>query len=138
MPRGLGRGRRRHTLNAEVNIINLVDVVLVLLIIFMIAAPMMQNGIDVNLPKANARPVTLTTSDLEVAVLPGGDVRVGGERMTAARFREQLPLLVAARDIKKIFLRGDGAVTLNQLAPIQSAITQTGLPSAQIFDPETR
>ncbi len=138
MSRGFGRRRRRHTLNAEVNIINLVDVVLVLLIIFMIAAPMMQNGIDINLPKANARPVTLTTSDLEVAVLPGGDVRVDGTRMTAARFREQLPLLVAARDIKKIFLRGDGAVTLNQLAPIQSAITLTGLPSAQIFDPETR
>ena len=54
MPR---RRRDRVELNAEINVVNLIDVMLLLLVIFMITAPMMQGGVDIALPKAEARPL---------------------------------------------------------------------------------
>ena len=52
-----GRGRDRLTLNAEINVVSLIDVMMLLMIIFMITAPMMQGGVDISLPKAQSRPL---------------------------------------------------------------------------------
>ena len=51
------RGRDRLALNAEINVVSLIDVMMLLMIIFMITAPMMQGGVDISLPKAEARPL---------------------------------------------------------------------------------
>ena len=61
------RGRDRLVLNAEINVVSLIDVMMLLMIIFMITAPMMQGGVDISLPKAQARPLE-SKSGLTVTV----------------------------------------------------------------------
>ncbi|MDE3128015.1 MAG: biopolymer transporter ExbD, partial [Gemmatimonadota bacterium] len=56
------RRHRRLELNADINVVSLIDVMLLLLVIFMITAPMMQGGVDITLPQAEARPITSKSS----------------------------------------------------------------------------
>ena len=78
----MARHRRRELpLNAEINVVNLIDVMLLLLVIFMITAPMMQGGVDVALPKADARPLE-AKSGLVVSVDRSGAVFVDETKMT--------------------------------------------------------
>ena len=80
--RGIGAGGH---LNAEVNIINLVDVMLVLLVIFMVTAPIMQSGIKVDLPKMDAPPAT-NPEALVITVKKDGGVAIGEKPMTLKAF----------------------------------------------------
>jgi biopolymer transport protein TolR len=70
------RRRDRVELNAEINVVNLIDVMLLLLVIFMITAPMMQGGVDIALPRAEARPLE-SKGGLVVTVTRAGEVLVG-------------------------------------------------------------
>ena len=117
------RGRRVSTSLAEINVIPLVDVMLVLLIIFMVAAPMLQRGIEVNLPVARASPRSSTSSGLRdrAASLPQGPARAisarkairldGAGRADAAGDAD-------ARPTSEVFLRGDGGVQLQELIEV--------------------
>src|ERR1041385_7125147 len=80
--------RRRHVfeLNADVNVVSLIDVMLLLLVIFMITAPMMQGGVDIALPKAEARPLE-SKGGLVVTVTRAGEILVGDTRMSLPEFR---------------------------------------------------
>src|ERR1043165_5973320 len=80
------RRRERFALNADVNVVSLIDVMLLLLVIFMITAPMMQGGVDLSLPKAEAKPLE-SKSGLVVSVNRGGEIRLGEEKMTLSEFR---------------------------------------------------
>ena len=68
-----GRGRDRLVLNAEINVVSLIDVMMLLMIIFMITAPMMQGGVDISLPKAQARPLE-SKSGLSVTIDRSGAI----------------------------------------------------------------
>lgn len=138
MAGGLNRGRQRRKLNAEVNIINLVDVVLVLLIIFMVTAPMMQSGIDVRLPKAVAQPLNATSHDLLVQGLADGGIKVNGRVLTLREFEDELPRLISAGNVTKIVYAGDGKLNNDGQAPIIAAISKAGLPIGWIFDPRVK
>lgn len=97
------RGRRRsHTVDAEVRLTNLIDVAFVLLIIFMITAPILQGGIDVQLPEADAVPIEAADA-LVISVAADGKIFVNRTETTL----EELPALV------KAYSRGDLPITLN-------------------------
>ena len=70
------RRRHRFDLNADVNVVSLIDVMLLLLVIFMITAPMMQGGLDITLPTAQAKPLESKTG-LSISVNRSGEVFVG-------------------------------------------------------------
>ena len=75
------RRRERAPLNADINVVSLIDVMMLLMIIFMLTAPMMQGGVDVALPRAAARPLTTRSG---VTVTLARDVRASGHRRPRA------------------------------------------------------
>ena len=139
---GRRRGRRVSTSLSEINVIPLVDVMLVLLIIFMVAAPMMQKGVEVNLPVSrradkltNAQPlyVTVPTSyrrDRRVFIdqeaIP---IDVLGERMRQA---------MQARSDKQVYLRGDGEVQLQELMDVFGRLKEAGVEKIGVVAQERR
>jgi biopolymer transport protein ExbD/biopolymer transport protein TolR len=96
------RRRDRLALNAEINVVNLIDVMLLLLVIFMITAPMMQGGVDIQLPRAEARPLD-PKSGLVVTVDRAGTIRVDEAAMSYAEFRAAFRALAARRASSPVY-----------------------------------
>ena len=103
----LHRRRRELPLNAEINVVSLIDVMLLLLVIFMITAPMMQGGVDVALPKADAKPLEQPKSGLVVSVDRNGAIYVDETKMTFPEFRASFRALASKRARDGVYLRGD-------------------------------
>ncbi|MEO9036606.1 MAG: biopolymer transporter ExbD, partial [Gemmatimonadaceae bacterium] len=73
-------------MNADINVVSLIDVMLLLLVIFMITAPMMQGGIDLNLPKADAKPMEAKDA-VSIDVMRDGRIVIDGNTMSIGEFR---------------------------------------------------
>src|SRR5256885_12306674 len=104
-----GRGRDRLALNAEINVVSLIDVMMLLMIIFMITAPMMQGGVDISLPKAQSRPLE-SKSGLTVTVDRGGTIYVDDARLTYNQFSASFKALAQRRGAGGVYLRADDGV----------------------------
>ena len=128
-----GRGRRtRRTAStlAEINVIPLVDVMLVLLIIFMVAAPMLQRGVEVNLPVAR-QTQKMTEERLYVTVPAsfGKDrkVFVGDDPVSLDVLAERTRQAMLGKDQREVFLRGDGSVQLQELLQVFDRLKEGGI-----------
>ena len=129
------RARRVATALAEINVVPLVDVMLVLLIIFMVTAPMLQRGVDVNLPVARrSEPIAEERVFITVPLSFRKDrtVRLGSERVRVDLLAERVRQLMDGRAEKKIFLRGDGAIQLQELLDIMDRLTDAGIQQMAI------
>jgi len=124
--RGIGTGRRKRDLNAEVNIINLVDVVLVLLLIFMLTAPMLQGGVEVRLPRAATRPLE-AREGVTITVMRSGQVAVGDSRMSLAEFRSQGVAAIRIRNPEGVYIRGDDAASYGTVIQVLAAVREAGI-----------
>jgi biopolymer transport protein ExbD/biopolymer transport protein TolR len=133
------RHRRRHLeLNAEINVVSLIDVMLLLLVIFMITAPMMQGGVDVALPKADAKPLEQPKSGLVVSVDRGGAVYVDQTKMTLAEFRASFKALAANRTRDGVYLRGDAGVPYGTVTQVLAIMRGAGVGDVGLVtEPET-
>ena len=120
---------------AEINVVPMVDVMLVLLIIFMVTAPMIQRGIDVNLPVAR-RAATVEGERLFVTVpityQTDGLVYIGQERVSAAALAARLRERLQAVTDKQVYLQGDGAVQLQDLMKIIDRLKDAGVVQVAI------
>lgn len=130
------RGRRVASTLAEINVIPLVDVMLVLLIIFMVTAPMIQRGIDVNLPQS--RRATSIDGERIFITVPttyktDGALFVGDERLPANVWRERVRQKMETAKGKQVYLRGDGAVQLQELYSIIDALKDAGVQTVGIL-----
>ena len=125
-----GRTRRVATTLAEINVVPLVDVMLVLLIIFMVTAPMIQRGIDVNLPVAR-RAQTITGERIDVIVpesyRQSRVVFLGREQVTAEALQERVRQKMENRSDKQVFLRGDGRVQYQDLMDVIVKLKAAGV-----------
>ena len=125
-----GRGRRVSTSLAEINVIPLVDVMLVLLIIFMVAAPMLQRGVEVSLP-VQARSDKMTDVRMYVTVplsyRKDGRVQVDEEFVPRAVLAERMRQAMQGKDQKEVFLRGDGGVELQDLMDVFGELKAGGV-----------
>jgi biopolymer transport protein ExbD len=130
------RGRRVATTLAEINVIPLVDVMLVLLIIFMVTAPMIQRGIDVNLPQSR-RATSIDGERIFITVPTSyksdGALFVGDERLASGVWRERVRQKMETAKEKQVYLRGDGAVQLQELMAIIDALKEAGVQSVGIL-----
>ena len=97
--------RRRPT--SEINVTPFVDVMLVLLVIFMVTAPLLYQGVDVNLPETNTQPLRLQNEPLVLSVQKNGDVYIGRKTIALDELREKLEALFESRDSTELFLRAD-------------------------------
>ncbi len=124
--RGIGTGRQKRHLNAEVNIINLVDVVLVLLLIFMLTAPMLQGGVEVKLPRAATRPL-VARDGVTITVTRGGQVAIGEARMSLTDFRAQGAAALKLKNPEAVYIRGDDAASYGTVIQVLAAVREAGI-----------
>ena len=126
----IGRGRRVSSTLAEINVVPLVDVMLVLLIIFMVTAPMLQRGIDVKLPQS--RRASAVEGDRVWVTVPltfrqDQILYLDNERLKADVLQERVRQLVEARTDKQVYLRGDGGVQLQSFMDVIDLLKDAGV-----------
>jgi biopolymer transport protein ExbD len=124
------RGRRVAPTMSEINVVPMVDVMLVLLIIFMVAAPMLQKGVEVNLPVAGR--TTEISSErvfLDVPKSYSDDRRVfiDKEAIRIDFLAERIRQIVLTRTDKTVYLRGDGAITYQELMDVIDRLKEAGI-----------
>jgi biopolymer transport protein TolR len=139
---GRRRGRRVTTSLSEINVIPLVDVMLVLLIIFMVAAPMLQKGVEVNLPTSRRADKLTNTKPLFVTVPAtyGQDrrVQIDEEMVPVDVLTERMRQAMVGRTDKQVFLRGDGAVRLQELMDVFGRLKEAGIEKIGVVAEERR
>ena len=120
------RRRPRAAFNADINVTSLVDVAFVLLIIFMITAPMMQGGVAVQLPRAEARPLQ-PQQGVVVSVDQNGRIFVDQSQFSYDDFKITFRALVARRHPAAVYLRADKSVPYGDVVRVLAVIRASGV-----------
>ena len=123
--------RRRHTPMSEINVTPFVDVMLVLLIIFMVAAPLLTGGVQVDLPQAKGRQLEANKEPIVVSVTRNGQVFLGQEEKSPMTLDELGPKLAAIAQGRggsdePVFVRGDRAVEYGHVARVMARLKESG------------
>jgi biopolymer transport protein ExbD/biopolymer transport protein TolR len=113
-------------LKGDINVTSLVDVAFVLLIIFMITAPIMQGGVDVQLPRADAQPIQ-PKEGLIVSVDQDGRIFLGDAALSFEEFRVAFPRVVEARQPSGVYLRGDERARYGDLVRVLAVMRRAGI-----------
>jgi biopolymer transport protein ExbD/biopolymer transport protein TolR len=131
------RGRGEGTpLNAEINVVSLIDVMMLLMIIFMITAPIMQGGVDVELPKAEAKPLE-PKGGLAVTVNRQGQIFVDEAMLSLGEFRAAFKSLAAERGKGGVYLRADQGVPYGRVVEVLAIMRAAGVgPVGLVAEPE--
>ena len=132
---GLGQQRGDLPLNADINVTSLVDVAFVLLIIFMITAPIMQGGVDVQLPRAEARPIE-PKEGMVVTVNRSGQIFIDETAITYSDFKITFPSIVAAKRPNGVFLRADSRVPYGDVVRVLAVIRVAGVQNVGLVAQE--
>ena len=123
---GFSTGRSRSGFVSEINVTPMVDVMLVLLIIFMVTAPMMTQGLDVDLPETTAKSLRQKEDPLIVTLDKTGKVTLGKIVVGEAMLRQQLEKLYAENSEQPIFLKADKNVAYGVVVNIMAEIKAAG------------
>lgn len=116
----------RLPLNADINVVSLIDVMMLLMVIFMITAPMMQGGVDIALPRAQARPLE-AKNGLVVTIDRSGNILVDENRLRYDEFRASFKALAAARGRGGIYLRADKGVPYGTVVQVLAVMRAAGV-----------
>lgn len=123
--------RRRTSLEgkllADINVTPLVDVVLVLLIIFMVTAPMLQMGLDVNLPRAKAKSIDVAEEKIVLTINAAKEIFINRERATMPDLQQRLESIFSSRIDREIYLRADRAVSYGFVVEVMSQVRKAGI-----------
>lgn len=121
------RGRGRSRPMGEINVTPFVDVMLVLLIIFMVAAPLMTVGVPVELPKTSANALPGEQEEpLTVTLTADGAVSIQNEETSRADLVTKLAAIASERDSTRIYLRADGKVPYSDVMQVMGALNRGG------------
>jgi biopolymer transport protein TolR len=122
----MGAIRRGHAVMSEINVTPFVDVMLVLLIIFMVTAPLMQQGIDVDLPQTTTQPLRLDQEPLVLSVQRDGRMFVGKQEVKLEELTAKLAAVFTARGDKDLYLRADREAPYGVVAKAMAAARNAG------------
>ncbi len=134
---GALRPGTEHRALSEINVTPFVDVMLVLLIIFMVTAPMMLQGVDVDLPETTTQPIRVQDEPLVLTVKKGGTYYVGRLEVPPDQLREKLVAIFEGRDRKEIFLRADKEAAYQLVVTALAAAREAGATKlGMVTEPE--
>ena len=111
---------------SEINIIPLVDVVLVLLVVFMVTAPMLHRGIDLSLPRSQSNTIT-PEERLVITIEPDERVYLGKDRVTLIHLRKRLHQAKALNAGVSVYLRADRRVPYGRIVQIMDEVKRVGI-----------
>ena len=126
------RGRQRGTLS-EINVTPLVDVMLVLLIVFMISAPLLTAGVPLELPKTEASSIDDQKEPLSVSIQADGKVFIGERPVAFSSLSPQLREMAGDDAKKPIFVRADGKASYATVAQVMAALSTSGFTSINLI-----
>jgi biopolymer transport protein TolR len=132
-----GSVRSRYRPLAEINVTPMVDVMLVLLIIFMVTAPLMTSGVSVDLPKTNAQPINNDSQPLTVSVRANGDVYLQDELVPLPDVVTKLKAIAENNPERRIFVRGDKDLPYGRIMELMGIITQGGFTHVALLAEQT-
>lgn len=112
---------------SEINVTPLVDVVLVLLIIFMVTAPMLQMGIDVNLPRIKAKTIDVTEEKIVLTIKGNEEIFINNYKATLSDLQSKLESVFASRIDREVFLRADEKVPYGFVVRVMSEVRKAGV-----------
>ena len=131
---GPGSGtRRRYKPMAEINVTPLVDVMLVLLIVFMVTAPLITSGVDVNLPQANAKPVNSDSTPITITVNAQDQIFLQNSQVQLSNLVATLQQISQNDQDRRIFVRGDTAVSYGDMLQVMATITNGGFTKVALL-----
>ena len=123
---------------SEINVTPFVDVMLVLLIIFMVTAPMMQQGIDVDLPETTTQDIRLKEEPLILSVQKDGKVFLGRREIPVEELTEKMKAILDGLDQKEIFLRADKGAQYGVVAKALASARAAGATKlGMVTEPES-
>ncbi len=122
----MGSGRGRYRPMSEINVTPMVDVMLVLLIIFMVTAPLMTSGVNVDLPKTSAQQVNNDTKPITVTIKADGSLYLGDDAMTTDELVSKLQAASQNDPAHRIFVRGDEHIDYGRVMEVMGRITSGG------------
>jgi len=112
---------------AEINMIPLIDVMLVLLVIFIITAPLLTHAVKVDLPKASSDPNITRPENVQLAIDAGGGVYWNGEVLDRSGWRSRMDAVAAQQPQPEVHIRADGAVAYRRVAEVMADAAKAGL-----------
>jgi biopolymer transport protein TolR len=127
------RGRGRYRPLSEINVTPMVDVMLVLLIIFMVTAPLLTSSINVDLPKVNATPINQDNEPLQVAVNAQGQVYLMDAEVELPELVAKLQAIAKDQKDRRIFVRGDRANSYGRMMEVMGTILQGGFTKVSLL-----
>jgi len=117
----------RDGLMSQINVTPFVDVMLVLLIIFMVTAPMMIQGVDVSLPEATSEPLQTETENLLITIDKNNHVYINDYRVTLDFLQEKLQKILEGREGRSVYLRADKDISYGMVVRVMSEIKNAGV-----------
>lgn len=131
---GPGSGtRRRYRPMAEINVTPMVDVMLVLLIVFMVTAPMMTTGVNVDLPKTDASPVNSDAKPLSVSIKADASIYLGDDQVTLDQLVAKLQAASQNDPTRRIFVRADQHIDYGRVMEVMGRITAGGFTKVALL-----
>lgn len=135
---GRSRGRRSGAVMSEINVTPFVDVMLVLLVIFMVTAPMLTAGVQVDLPKAEAKAISQNdNAPLEVGIDRRGDMYVGETKVDQSKMQSMLSAIAAEAPDRRVYIRADQGLDYGKVMQVMAIVSGSGFTKiALISEPK--
>ncbi len=132
------RFKREYRPMADINVTNLVDVVLVLLIVFMISAPMMQAGVEIDLPKASESPRDVSAG-IVISINKNQQIYIDQYKIPLEQFESRLKTIREVKKFRPIFIRADKSIPYGMVIELMAKIKKMGIENVGLVtEPERR
>jgi len=112
---------------SEINVTPFVDVMLVLLIIFMVSAPMMTQGVDVSLPEASSKSLPSDNESLTISIKKNGEIYINTYQITIDALKEKLMIIFDGQTDRQVYLRADKDVAYGLVVRVMSEVKNAGV-----------
>ena len=131
-------GSERYVPLAEINVTPMVDVMLVLLVIFMVAAPLLTVGVPVNLPKTSAAEITEPRKPVIVSMNAQGEYFIGDDKVATDDLKTQLTALAQADPTRIVYVRGDRTIEYGKLMDLLGLVNTAGFAKVSLIAEATK